>query len=219
MNIIPWRIRAAISNRFPLAYHFAANLIRKRAGENYWDKNLADGWGIDDRRWPTKLGIIAQRTKSDSAILDIACGNGSMLRGLRESGFNTLSGLEISRYAVKRLSEEGFTMFQGVLPDIPILDDSFDTVIASQVLEHIIRRTRFAAEIARILKPGGEAFFFVPNDCLGPIDEPEHVIKYNHKTFEEFLTQHFDIVSIEVIKDANYAMSILMGHVRNRVKR
>lgn len=218
MNIIPWRIREAVSERFPLFYHLAASLVRKRTGEDYWDKNLADGWGVDDRRWPTKIEIIAQRTDPDAAILDIACGNGSMLRGLRECGFKNLAGLEISGYAVTRLRAEGFTMFQGVLPRMPIPDNRFATVIASQVLEHIIRRDRFAAEVVRVLRPGGEAFFFVPNDCLGPIDEPEHVIKYKRATFGEFLSRHFDVISIEVIKDVRYPMSILLGHVRNRAK-
>ncbi len=55
---------------------------------------------------------------------------------------------------------------------------------------------------------------FVPNNCLGPIDEPEHVIKYNEDTFRSFLGRHFEIVSIEKIRDANYSMSILFAHVR-----
>ncbi|MCM8621348.1 MAG: class I SAM-dependent methyltransferase [Candidatus Accumulibacter sp.] len=216
MNIIPWRLRSAISDRFPLIYHFAANLFRKHAGEAYWDQNLADSWGCNDRRWPTKIDIIAQRTSRQSSVIDVACGNGSMLRGLRNCGFTDLAGLEISRYAVDRLREEGFSMFHGKLPSIPIADSQFDAVIASQVLEHIIQRHRFASEIGRILKPEGQAFFFVPNDCLGPIDEPEHVIKYNHTSFEAFLKRHFEVISIEVIKDANYPMSILLGHIRKR---
>ncbi len=68
----------------------------------------------------------------------------------------------------------------------------------------MIRRNRFAREIARILRPGGSAFIFVPNDCLGPIDEPEHVIKYDESSFSVFCGRHFEIVSIEIIKDANY---------------
>ncbi len=216
MNIIPWRVRSALSNWFPLAYHLAAGLVRKRSGEDYWDRLLAESWGCDYRRWPTKIEVIAQRVPSESAVLDVACGNGSMLRGLREAGFKNLSGLDISRYAVGRLRDEGFTMFHGVLPRIPVPDASFDTVIASQVLEHIIRRHRFAAEISRVLRPGGQAFVFVPNDCLGPIDEPEHVIKYNHKSLKKFLNRHFDVISVEVMKDDNYSMSILLGHVAKR---
>ena len=214
MNIIPWRVRAAISEHFPLAYHLTSNLFRKREGAEYWDKNLAEWWEHDVRRWPTKSRIISERCDPAGALIDIACGNGSILRDLRRLGFQNISGLEISRYAVNRLREEGFTMFQGTLPRIPAPDQSFDTVIASQVLEHIIRRNTFVSEILRVMKPGGQAFIFVPNDCLGPIDEPEHVIKYNRKTFESFLKRHFEDVSVEIIKDANFAMTVLLGHVR-----
>jgi SAM-dependent methyltransferase len=214
MNIIPWRVKAAISNHFPLVYHLTSNLFRKREGAEYWDKNLADWWEQDVRRWPTKAKIIAERCTPDSVLIDIACGNGSILKDLRSRGFQNLSGLEISHYAVKRLSEEGFSMHHGVLPRIPLPDQTFDTVIASQVLEHIIRRNIFVSEISRIMKPGGQAFIFVPNDCLGPIDEPEHVIKYNQVTFKSFLERHFDDVSVEVIKDTNFAMTVLLGHVK-----
>lgn len=217
MNIIPWRVRATISDRFPLVYHLTVNLFRKRMGIDYWDKSLAEWWGHDVRRWPTKARIISERSDPASALIDIACGNGSILRDLRARGFDNLSGLEISHYAVNRLREEGFTMFHGVLPRIPVPDQSFDTVIASQVLEHIIRRNTFASEISRIMRPGGQAFLFVPNDCLGPIDEPEHVIKYNRKTFESFLNRHFDNVSVEIIKDQNFAMPVLLGHVRKLI--
>lgn len=212
MNILPWRVRSAISNHFPLVYHLVANLARKRCDGQYWDERLAETW--HRRTWPTKNGIIAQRTSENAAILDIACGNGSTLRDLRARGFTNLSGLEISDYAVKRLRAECFIMFHGKLPKLPNPDNCFDTIIASQVLEHIIRRDLFASEVVRVLKPGGQAFFFVPNDCLGPIDEPEHVIKYNADTFKSFLTKHFEVSSIEVMKDNNYAMSILFGHVR-----
>jgi SAM-dependent methyltransferase len=217
MNVIPWRIRNAVSDHFPLIYHLAASLFRKRAGQDYWDERLAEGWGKDERRWPTKIEVIAQRTSLQAEILDIACGNGSMMRGLRNCGFKKVSGLEISKYAIARLREEGFPMYEGVLPHLPLSDDSFDTLIASQVLEHIIRRDKFASEMGRVLRPDGQAFFFVPNDCLGPISEPEHVIKYSAATLKAFLGKHFKVVTIEVIKDIRYPMSILLGHVRNRV--
>ena len=57
---------------------------------------------------------------------------------------------------------------------------------------------------------------FVPNDCLGPIDEPEHVIKYTEATLRRFLDRHFTVKGIEVIRDPNYPMTILFAHALNR---
>jgi hypothetical protein len=66
----------------------------------------------------------------------------------------------------------------------------------------------------RVLKPGGRALFFVPNDCVGPIDEPEHAIKYKQKGFTKFLSEFVDMLSIKIMKDRNYPMTLLFGHVR-----
>jgi SAM-dependent methyltransferase len=212
MNVLPWRVRAQISEHFPLLYHFAANVLKKRRSESYWDQRLAETW--NQRNWPTKNDLIAGLTSPDQAILDIACGNGSILRDLKARGYQNLQGLEISNYAVNRLRSEGFIMHHGSVPLLPLPDAAFDVVIASQVLEHIVRRHSFAAEVARVLKPDGTALIFVPNNCLGPIDEPEHVIKYTSDSLRKFLRRHFRVDALDIIKDANYPMTILFAQVR-----
>ncbi len=154
VQILPWRLKAAISERFPLGYHLAVNLFRRGHSEAYWDNRLAETW--HQRTWPTKNETIAGLTNPEQVILDIACGNGSILRDLKSRGYKHLHGLEISRYAVRRLTEEGIAMHHGSIPDLPLPDGFCDVVIASQVLEHVIRRNRFAREIVRVLKPRGQ---------------------------------------------------------------
>ncbi|QLA20290.1 class I SAM-dependent methyltransferase [Desulfolutivibrio sulfoxidireducens] len=41
-------------------------------------------------------------------------------------------------------------------------DATFDAVLNSQVLEHVMEPLRMVAEVARVLKPGGYAIFLVP---------------------------------------------------------
>ena len=211
---LPWRVRKVISDRLPLLYHLVANAGTSGNDAAHWDVRLAETW--DARDWPTKTARIRELTQPADAILDVGCGTGSILRSFRNEGYRELHGMEISDYAVDRLGREGITMWQGRLPHLPIPDALFDVVIASQVLEHIIPRRRFVAEIVRVLKPQGRAFIFVPDDCLGPIDEPEHVIKYTRDSLEKFLAKTFDIISIESMRDANYPMSVLFAQVRKR---
>jgi len=212
MQIIPWRVKCFVSDHFPLFYHLVANAGLGGNDASHWDAHLAESW--DKRSWPTKTEMIASLTSPEESILDVGCGTGSILRDLKMRGYTNLHGMDISQYAVDRLRTEGLTMWCARLPRLPISDAKFDVVIASQVLEHVIRRGRFMREIARVLRPGGRAFVFVPNDCLGPIDEPEHVIKYNQKTLGAFLGGYLEIVSIEVITDAHYTMSILFAHLK-----
>jgi SAM-dependent methyltransferase len=214
--MIPWRVRNFVSEHFPLLYHVLVNRFRGN-NSDHWDARLASTWGSRARNWPTKNELIKRGTSPDAAILDVGCGDGSILKSLITAGYTRLHGLEISRYAVDRLSREGLRVHLGSLAHIPLRDAFFDVVIASQVLEHIIRRRRFVLQVRRVLKPGGRAFFFVPDDCLGPIDEPEHVVKYSRASLEAFLSNYFQILTLESICDENHEVPILFAEVQKVV--
>jgi len=214
MVIVPWRVKAYLSNHFPLAYHLAVNLGPKGNSQEHWDRMLEATWDDAARTWPTKVDLVESLTEPGMKILDVACGTGSILRELKRRGFRDLYALEISGYAVSRLNSEGITARQGRLPRIAFPDGEFDVVIASQVLEHVIRRNAFAKEIRRVLNPGGQAFIFVPDRCLGPISEPEHVIVYRSETLRTFLARHFVVERVEGMRDANHQSPILFAQVR-----
>ena len=214
MKLLPWTVRRFLSNRFPLPYHLVVNLGARGNDRVHWDQRLAETWNDDGLSWPTKVALIAAVAPKEARILDVACGNGSILRALRASGYQDLHAIELSDYAVARLNEEGLQAKRGVLPAIEHPDQHFDVVIASQVLEHIIRRHAFAREVRRVLRPGGIAFFFVPDNCLGPIDEPEHVMVYDAAKLHAFLSKHFASVEVASMRDANHEMPVLCARVR-----
>lgn len=66
--------------------------------------------------------------------------------------------ISLDRYRVK----DGLDILSD-LSDLPLGDDSFDSVFCSQVLEHVAEPQQVLHELARILKPGGVLLLSVPH--------------------------------------------------------
>ena len=121
-------------------------------------------------------------------VLELGCGVGVLAGKLQEFG-NSVTGLDISEAAIAQLPNEVKGVVS-VLPNIPFPDDSFDVVVATEVLEHLDDDNACVEEVVRVLRPGGRAYFAVPNNCLGPDEEPEHLRKYTPESLESLLEPH-----------------------------
>ncbi|PCJ36093.1 MAG: hypothetical protein COA93_01995 [Alphaproteobacteria bacterium] len=215
--MIPWRLKNFVSEHLPLFYHFVSNIGVKVNSDEYWDEIYSKEWDNPGRIWPTKNQLLEGKIQKTDSVLDIACGTGSILRFLKNKGYEDLHGTELSGLCIERLKKLGISMFRSYLPKIECLDNSFDVVIASQILEHIVKRGKFLNEIKRVLKSDGQCFLFVPDNYLGPIDEPSHVIKFNDKTLAKLLGKHFQNFTITSMKDENFEMNILFAHIQMNV--
>ncbi len=74
---------------------------------------------------------------------------------------------------------------------LPVEDNSVDTVIASNLFEHLTREqlTQTAAEVRRILKPGGQLVAIQPNYyyCYREyFDDYTHVFVFTHNSLRDF---------------------------------
>jgi ubiquinone/menaquinone biosynthesis C-methylase UbiE len=98
-------------------------------------------------------------------ILDLGCGNGTYTSELaRACGATDVVGVDIHAPSLRLASQRGLDTLQHDLNrPLPLGDESFDTVISTQVIEHLNECDQFAAEIHRILKPGGYAIISTEN--------------------------------------------------------
>lgn len=119
-------------------------------------------WDDLYRRQPRTWRGPAERTGLDRApgtILELGCGSGKTLRSL--GGADTIVALDVSSSALKACRRERIPenahLVQGNATLLPITDASIDIVVAHHVLGHLLARDRVAsaAEIARVLRPGG----------------------------------------------------------------
>jgi len=102
---------------------------------------------------------------SGTKVLEVGCGRGNLTFTI--SQYAHVVTFDISRgclnYAKELGNLEGAFCFQGDVRSIPFEDSTFDTVVATEVLEHLPDLDTAMKEITRVLKPGGIVVASVPN--------------------------------------------------------
>jgi SAM-dependent methyltransferase len=115
-------------------------------------------------RWKLEVTRSHPRVAAARSVLDVGCGPGVLLAGLRAPG-KRLCGVEMSAEAVQAIETEGI---EGRAVDLeterlPYADGEFDAVLCYDVLEHLFSPGRVLAEIRRVVRPGGVVLLCVPN--------------------------------------------------------
>ncbi len=102
-------------------------------------------------------------------VLEVGCGTGALASASGRRGASVVASDVSLRWlvlAAKRLAEEsahGVELVASAAEALPFPDACFDLVVASDVIEHVEDVNRFAAECARVLRPGGLVFLATPN--------------------------------------------------------
>jgi len=148
----------------------------------------------------TMLETTAPRT-----VLDAGCGEGFVAAYLlRRNPQLRITGLDVSEGALayaRAHVDEAVTFRSGSLYKLPFSDNSFDTVLCSEVLEHVDDPDRAVRELKRVTRR--HALLTVPYEPyfqklnmlgqrLGLSPDPGHVNFWTKKGFQAFVRAHFD---------------------------
>jgi SAM-dependent methyltransferase len=123
---------------------------------------------LEDRHWwhAERRRILdreLRRFPRPGRALDIGAAGGGNCRVLQARGWSAVAA-DFSEEATRIARERGLEAVQADARDLPFPDGDFDLVVALDVLEHIEEDDLAAAEIRRVLRPGGMAFVAVPCD-------------------------------------------------------
>ena len=127
-------------------------------------------WQLEETHWWFQarthfILCLLRRLKvpASAAILDVGCSAGLLMRRLHSAGYAKVTGLDLSEEAVRRCHAVGLSNTAVMDATHPqYADQSFDLLIASDVLEHIADETTALRNWLRILRPGGRLLVCVP---------------------------------------------------------
>ena len=147
-------------------------------------------------------------------LLELGCGEGRGVE-LLQAGAASFLGLDKIGEVIMRLREKypDAQFESSTFPPIRLPDNSFDTVVSFQVIEHIKKDDLFLAEIHRILKPGGIALLSTPNIRMTLSRNPWHIREYTADELEEKAKKYFAKVEMKGIAGNEKVMEY---HEQNR---
>jgi len=144
----------------------------EEASQKYPEGKIVIGSPIGRLRIKKLLNYLDIFAKKKGLLLDAGCSNGFFLfshitkkEGRKAVGIDIGSGhLKSAFKTAKNLEAERDTYFLvGDLEDLPFMNNSFDTIICSEVIEHLLEPERAFREFERVLKSKGILIVTTPN--------------------------------------------------------
>jgi SAM-dependent methyltransferase len=112
---------------------------------------------------PDRIPVFQQwLSRPGLQVLDLGCRDGALTSAYLDG--NRVVGVDIDRAALAHADELGIeTVWADLDQPLPFEDDSFDVVVAAEVLEHLRFPEQLLSEARRVLVPGGTLIGSVPN--------------------------------------------------------
>jgi 2-polyprenyl-3-methyl-5-hydroxy-6-metoxy-1,4-benzoquinol methylase len=125
------------------------------------------------------------------SVLDVGCGNGAICSPIRKMGHN-VTCVELAKVA--RLTHRcGVqSVMGGDAENLSFATESFDLVLASEVVEHLWTPENFFNEAYRILKPHGYLILSTPEGKLG-LNYDSHKHYFTLEILKQMIAPNFTV--------------------------
>ena len=134
-------------------------------------------------------------------VLELGCGEGRGI-DLIEKKAKSFTAIDKIDEVIKVLKHKynSHKFYTSSFPPVTLFsDNSFDTIISFQVIEHIKDDILFINEIFRLLKPGGTAILTTPNILMTLTRNPWHIREYTSESLQDIANKSFQNIEMKGI--------------------
>ena len=178
--------------------HYSSENYKKHTSKNPFVRFVNSGF-----QKSVKNNIMICGEKN---VLEIGCGEGFIINYLK---MDNIIGVDFSKEAIKyaKSANPDNNFLTGNIYDIPFSDESFDIVMALEILEHLNELEKAIQEIYRV--SNNYCLFSVPNEPYFRLmnilrlknitrlgNNIEHVQNWSSRGFEKLIGKYFKIINI-----------------------
>jgi SAM-dependent methyltransferase len=149
-------------------------------------------WDVH-RQELTAKRIAALLQHRDASILDIGCANGGLLDCLKRAGFDHVIGCDPSAECVENTRDLGCDAFVATLGDLLKHDRSYQCVVLSHVMEHVLDIPQAMEALVKVTADGGLLYVEVP--------DATRYDQYLFVPFQDFNTEHINHFSLMCLEN------------------
>lgn len=141
---------------------------------------------------------LSRLPESGGRLLDVGCGNGGFLSLAQQAGW-TVQGIDFDQGAVQAARSRGLDVSCGDIDSLDGLEQAFDVITLSHVIEHVHAPLDMLARLYRLLRPGGILWLETPNlhsagarrygKAWRDLDPPRHLVLFNRTSLVTALRQ------------------------------
>lgn len=165
---VPYRYRSGIRRHSLRHWRQARDFARTLA--RMWQlRNSAFAADYDERAYNSVIPLqrywqraryarIREFVEPNRRTLDIGCGSSRIIQSLPHA-----VGLDIQMKKLRHISKARMRLVQGTLTCLPFADGAFETVVCSQVIEHVPYALVDWTEMSRVLVHGGTLVIGTPD--------------------------------------------------------
>ena len=111
---------------------------------------------------PERIPLFQEAIGQGMHVLDLGCRSGALTRHFLDG--NEVVGVDVDRSALAKAEQLGITpVVADVDEPLPLDNETFDVVVAGELLEHVRLPRALVAEARRVLRSGGVFVGSVPN--------------------------------------------------------
>jgi SAM-dependent methyltransferase len=189
LQVVPMPLGKWSCSRCGLAYRDPALPRAAHFESGYALYAHAPGGSAEHKRQSEYAAWIAGVVGSAAHVLDVGCGNGSLLVALQQLWpASTLMGCDVSPDAVRCARDAGLDVWTGSLADRPA-GSSVDLVISVNVIEHVADPHAFVAALAGAVSDAGRVVLICPDGRRAGIELliADHLFSFDAHHLEAML--------------------------------